>query len=331
MMTLFFWGVFSVPRREIRQDWMVSLLLSVLIFMILLGLFQQVSYPFIAEKINRKNPLVIWLFDGVNFYHSGVRYWVRPSGMTGSYLHFPLIIVTLSIIIIRLHAKKWQLIIPLFSFLMPFITMSRSGVLLVVSFWGSLLILYSTSSHGKMDLQKSFKKKSTWVALLFAFIFLILLSFLSATLFEEYLVTVFSRLFNFWDQSNIGRFQAWSIAWNALLEHNFLFGGMTGAFTNSVGNILGYNRIQSALSVGVPESSLLGIMTSYGIIGTLLIYGAAFLGIYRLIRYNKDHVVAAGLIAVIVQSLFYQSYEVLPFMFCVSLLIFFRKRIINPS
>lgn len=244
---------------------------------------------------------------------------IRPTGITGSFLHFPLVMPVLGALVIRFEKS---LVIRIFAFLfilIPFTSMSRSGMVL------STFILLALALQGirtfcvfiAEDVQKRFGyivgASALIVAAVLAVIFVPPLNKLAGL--------VWLRVSDFGDMSNTSRFKTWASHLQAYLKTNLIFGEYAGYSTNIVSNILGYNRLGGTVQLigGVPESGVLSILIGTGLAGLITYYGVFIVQLTRLFR-KKEFLLGSALLGATVQTFFYQSTEVLPFMFTLALI-----------
>lgn len=232
-------------------------------------------------------------------------HYVRPPSLTGSYLHYPLIMFLLGAII---HSIKNRLdIFSLLAFGGVFFAFSRSGMMLVIFylifiFWGWFLL-------GRLR-----------VAAFDFYFFTITISVLLSIgwpigLFELILQRMLSSLSST-SPGNDVRIEVWRYGWDIFVSGNIFFGENFGSKTNLMRNL-------TDLHAGVVESSFLQNLVNFGIIGTLIFY-TIFLFLYR---YSLSLKVKAFVFAFFCQSFVYQSIEVVPFIFGA----FFLVSLVGPK
>ncbi len=245
----------------------------------------------------------------------------RPASLTGSMLHFPIIMPLLGVITWKSHKHIVSKILAVLFILIPFFVFSRSGIVISTVICG-LLSVYSI-----VRLMISFKNQhaNKIIFPLLAVVAAALVAVISLVIVpvsRSYLIGIIVRIFNFHDPANSARFSIWSSILTEFSRSNMIFGEFTGMATNIVRNILGKSTLQtlSPFSTGVAESGFLQILTSYGIVGIVGYYGL-FACIAVKMFQNKDVISGSALIGVLIQTLFYQSIEVLPFQFSIFSLI----------
>ncbi len=96
---------------------------------------------------------------------------------------------------------------------------------------------------------------------------------------------------------------------------------MTGYFTNIVRNILGHSHLMELRpGTGVAESGFLEILASYGFLGIISYYSVFILSFINIYFIRKEKFLGFVLLGAVIQTLFYQSIEVLPYIFTLSLI-----------
>lgn len=231
---------------------------------------------------------------------------VRPSSITGSYLHYPLIMVMLGVF---LQVLKQRLsLVTLVAFASVFLAFSRSGMMLVLSHVALLMahVLFT----GRLRL--SHKR------LIYA---LLMLVAATVVLIMTGLVDIlWARATSALDTQGIGnddRIAAWTYGINVISDSNLLFGSNFGKATNLTANLTGAESY-------VVESGILQNMINFGFVGSLVFFGL-FAYMYQV---SSERYFRFFLIAMLLQSLVYQSTEVLPFILGV---MFLRSLAISPS
>jgi hypothetical protein len=232
---------------------------------------------------------------------------VRPASLTGSFLHYPLIIVLLGLLSLQWYAissKKAYLWSGLIFCLAPVAAASRSGVLIFLA----SLLFYPFAA----PLQKS--KKIIFLGALIAAGSLFALVYFSKensrSSFHKHarhIVTAASKK----SRGNSVRIKIWNQVVSEWLGTNLLIGEKAGKYTNASKNMLAKNK-SGAGKGSISESSVLQLLSNFGLIGMVLFY-AILLQIPRFI--HSDHYwMRAAFYASLFQTLFYQSVEVVPFM-----------------
>ena len=250
-------------------------------------------------------------------------YVIRPASLTGSMLHYPIIMPIIGVITIRfiknniIKALGWVFL------LVPFIAFSRSGI--VIS--ASVIILYALLRF--VIFIKNIKlKKVNWNNLRIFFVIMITVLLISSILIlsskqlSSYIFAILTKIFAFKDIGNTGRYNVWDSLIKSYLKTNLFLGEYAGAATNTAKNILGHNNLSQISPVGIPESGFLQILVSFGAIGIITYYGPLLFGAAKTFFYRKERFLSFVLIGAIIQTLFYQSTEVLPYIFTISLIPF---------
>lgn len=217
--------------------------------------------------------------------------FIRPASLTGSYLHYPLIMILFASIVHTIDNKLTK--ISFLGYLSVFVAFSRSGMMLV-SVIICMTILFKLHT---------FKIKLT-ISMIVYFVLTVFVVILFLT-YSDVLNLIWDRLIssvNINSAGNPGRIEAWSHGLKIIANSNFLFGNNFGTITNLTVNLTGAKS-------SVVESGFLQMLVNFGIIGTTLFY-AIFAYMYR---YSYHRIQKGFLIAFVLQSFVYQSIEVLPF------------------
>lgn len=228
--------------------------------------------------------------------------FTRPPSLTGSMLHYPIIAALGSILVLD-HAlrcsDKRMLFISTVCAIGVLASYSRSGILILV-----VALLW-------VGFRFSDRKN---IGTLLVLITLTILGFgVTAYFSSELVIGYFDRAFTMFDMSdngNASRLETWLQALSIITSGPIWFSDTAGFYTNATANF----NLSSELFVA--ESSLLLFFLNFGVISGLLFYLSFFL----FQRSCKLSIAGFGaLIAVMVQSLVYQSFEVLPFVFIFSM------------
>lgn len=223
---------------------------------------------------------------------------VRPAGLTGSYLHYPLVMALFAIILLGVGLRTRRastFVCAALSAGAVMLSLSRSGMMILAL---TLIVAIVLSRFG-----------GTSIALLLGTAYV---SIIAVLWFRE--SGVISRALSAFDpdsSGNAGRFAQWNEGVEAWMDTRLLLGEFTGMYTNATRNF-------GLESLGVVESSLLQQMLNFGLIGALFTYWL-LLAVPRTIN-PSDTWVRAGAYACVAQTLVYQSVEVLPFVVLFSLL-----------
>ena len=223
----------------------------------------------------------------------------RPSSLTGSYLHYPLIMVVLGCL---LYSASGVINIPvLLAFGSVFIAFSRSGMMLVI-------LIYSFYIVGRLfRIKLSFNYKHYLKMIVFMVALLCI-----SIVFSDFIIKIWLRLTSSFDIHGVGnseRVEAWINGLNLAFDGNFIFGDDFGVVTNLTGNLFG---VEST----IVESGLLQTIINFGLFGLIVFYSLLIYVFFKVkLRLEK-----CFLLAFILQSAIYQSTEVLPFITCAFLL-----------
>ncbi|MBO0610926.1 O-antigen ligase family protein [Myceligenerans salitolerans] len=221
---------------------------------------------------------------------------VRPAAITGSYLHYPLAVALICFAFVQAWAstrRGWYGIVALILAVAVAASFSRSGMVILAVGVLCYFLLSATLSQ-RMRL---------------AFM-VILVATLAAVAFEG--TPYWNRYVGGLDSGAAGnqvRITKWFTGMEYWLDSPLLTGGYTGHFTNVTGNLGGE-------AGGVLESGLIQQLVSFGLVGTIAFY-LLMAGVVLAVRPGHRWL-RAGLIGAMLQTLVYQSIEVVPFMvlFC---------------
>lgn len=217
---------------------------------------------------------------------------VRPSAMTGNYLHYPLFISMLVFVFLEFWSSRRRLVYGLLAGLFAvaiILSFSRSGVMILVL--GFAAYAFTTRSP-------STRIKYAYWGLC---VFLAAAAVLSGTVYAERIMSSLSVD----GAGNEGRVAKWFQAVELWEDSPLLIGGWTGMYTNVTETFGGG-------SIGVVESGLLQQLVSFGVLGAVLFYLVMWQSVGAV---NRSHSwLRAGLIGGAVETFVYQSIEVIPFM-----------------
>lgn len=240
----------------------------------------------------------------------GKMYVIRPASLTGSFLHYPIVMALLGYLCIQwysLSKKRVYLWSGILFGLSTIVCCSRSGALIVLAavFFYPFVI--------------PFKKAKTILIIQAVFVVLLTVTFLSyskeskTSLFHNVIYRVFSS-FDTKSAGNKVRVAIWRRTSSEWLDTNLLIGEKAGRYTNATHNLRkgqGFNKGK------VTESSLLQLLLNYGLAGMVLFYAILF-QIMRFID-HRHYWMKAVFLAAMAQTLVYQSIEVVPFILLLSL------------
>ena len=218
---------------------------------------------------------------------------LRPSSLTGSYLHYPIIIAVLSVIFMEIfikNKKKHFLIVSIVLLLGVIYSYSRSGVMIII-----ISYLYYL-----LKLNKYY----------FSLILIMVILIICGEYSDVYISRI-SSIFSINSPGNIERITIWKDSLRLIFDGYFLIGSHTGMYTNITKNLTNIDSI-------VLESTALQQIVNFGFLGFGIFYFFLFM-VYK--RINNQCMLMKGLaLSCIIQSLIYQSGEVIPFIYLYSLL-----------
>lgn len=270
--------------KSINFHFILSMLLVTLV---LVGFLQQLQ--------------IINFLPGITLYPD-----IRPSSLTGSYLHYPLILSFFVFYFIQswvINKKLIDLVLTFLSLLAVITSYSRSGMLLIAVGIGFYLIFN--------------KEKKDKKVLKLSMIIIVGFVLIMVNLDNVYVQRLLSSL-SFDGLGNAQRFNFWVDGIKMWMETNVLFGSYTGQVTNLTNNITNTNST-------IVESGVIQQLLNFGLIGTVIFY-LFFYFIFQNIDQNLFWI-KAFVVAAVIQSFAYQSIEVFPFMFIISLLPIVSKEI----
>lgn len=218
---------------------------------------------------------------------------LRPSSLTGSYLHYPITLALLSFVLLGIWANRKRSIYLVFGIAgmaCVVVSYSRSGIVLVGV---GLLVAVLLSAHTGARIR------------LIAVLGIVGVVTVTALPVGGYIDRALS-IFNTEGSGNATRISAWDSILGLWSQSPLVIGTHTGQYSNVTNNF----TVDGA--VGVTESGLLQILISFGLLGLIGYYGMLILTATA--TPTPPPWFRAALLAGMVQSLFYQSTEVLPFM-----------------
>lgn len=245
---------------------------------------------------------------------------IRAASLTGSFLHYPILMALITGVCAQwylLSRQRLYLLSVLAFSLAPLLTFSRSGVFIV----GLAFILAVTRRILKGD------QKGILIAIA-------LLLFTIGTFSwamksgKSPVATMVMRVFTATDKraaGNEGRIRSWTYGLGLWADSNLMIGQHTGEITNST------KAFFKDPSITVVESGVIQQLVNFGLLGMASFYSILFLLFFRI---SKAHTALRYIfLAGVVESLFYQSIEVVPY---ISLLLLFPSisqafdRLIKP-
>lgn len=240
---------------------------------------------------------------------------IRPSSLTGSYLHYPIVMALIFFICCERCAKgrfNGQFVIASVFLVAVAASFSRSGMFIVLAGFGIWIIFH-------------YKYRSIPIVLGFVCLFVFAIATENIFVDKGGIISEFvSRYLLAVDLGSAGneeRAAAWMLGIEAWIKGAVVLGSQFGLFNNISGNLGGKH-------VGVVESGVLEMLTAMGAIGTALYYGM-WVRIGSLIS-PAHKWLRAGFIAALLEGLFYQSIEIIPFIVTLSLFPVFSKYLQAP-
>ena len=229
---------------------------------------------------------------------------LRPSSLTGSYLHYPIVIAVLTIIFVQaatILKQNRYIFMSILCSISVFFSLSRSGMMILVFSIIIYFFLYVSSLQYKI-----------MIYVILKMLFLLLLFFCIVYFFIDNIFIIrFIGAFDIASEGNDSRAEIWLHAIDLLGFDTLFYGHLTGLYTNVTKNLIGVPSL-------VMESGFLQQIVSFGLIGALAFYGIIF-GVFLSI--DKSCIwLKAAVLAAILQSFVYQSTEVFPFIVLISLL-----------
>lgn len=291
-------------------DYATPFLLVMIFFTALLFLFSSIDVQF--RNAERIGPVIVgvvllqiavavlqqfgrWRLlpgtDAGTFRTSGGA--LRPSGLTGAFLHYPIMLALLAFILLALYVARrhWiYLVTAILAIAAVVASYSRSGIVLVIV--GLVLGIAALAVLGR-------RLRTVLVIIGGIGVVLLLLP-------TDVYVDRFFSIFNVDSGGNATRIDVWGGVIDTWLSSPILIGSHTGEYTNVT------SRIGEGGGSGVAESGVLELLVNFGLLGLLAFYGLMVLAILATPR--SASWMRAGLVAGIVQSFFYQSIEIVPFM-----------------
>jgi hypothetical protein len=199
--------------------------------------------------------------------------------------------------------EKFYLLMTIISFLSVFISLSRSGSMIIIL--GVIIYLFIRMfNYGRKNIRIN-------IIIFMIFSVILIVALLIVLIFNQniYINRILSSL-NFNSLGNPGRITAWRNGLNLWIKSDIFFGSQTGLITNISKN---FNVTNST----VVESSFIQQLLNFGLVGTLSFYYIWYIVILKI---NKKHLwLKSGLLAALLESFVYQSIEVFPFMVFISL------------
>ncbi|WP_454860206.1 O-antigen ligase family protein [Promicromonospora soli] len=217
---------------------------------------------------------------------------VRPSSLSGSFLHYPLFISLVFFVFVQLWSSRRRAIYGLLA--------AVFAVAVVVSFSrsGAMILIFGIAGFAVTS-----RNASQRVRFLFAGISLAMI--LSLAMRDTIYATRIASSVDLEAGGNAGRITGWMNALELWADSPMIIGGYTGMYTNVTQNF-------GEASSGVVESGILQQLISVGLIGAVLYYA---LMTATIMAVDKRHAwLRAGMLGAVLETFVYQSVEVVPFM-----------------
>ncbi|PUB27779.1 hypothetical protein C8K30_104229 [Promicromonospora sp. AC04] len=217
---------------------------------------------------------------------------VRPSSMTGNYLHYPLFIAMLVFVFMEFWSSRkrpvYAVLAGLFAIAIV-VSFSRSGAMILAL--GFVAYVFTAR---RLSTRIRYVYWGSGLLLAGAAVF-------SGTVYAERILGSLSV-----DAAgNEGRVTKWFQAAELWSDSPLVIGGWTGMYTNVTENFGGG-------SAGVVESGFFQQLVSFGVLGVVLFYLIMSQSIWAVDRSHSW--LRAGLIGGMLETFVYQSIEVIPFM-----------------
>lgn len=219
-------------------------------------------------------------------------YIKRPQSVTGSYLHYPIIISIISLVSLSIYCrygKIFDMILYLVFASSVFLSLSRNGMFILTL--GSFFLLL-----------KKYKQKKIIAATM---LFIIAIFAIKSTNQENIFNSISSRFIgalNTKSEGNDKRIELWEHGMHQITLTNILIGTKFGLVTNTASEEL-------KEKYGIIESSIIQQILNIGLLGTILYYYLLYLHGYKQREYNQKVMASVLLLS----TIFYQSIEIIPF------------------
>lgn len=245
---------------------------------------------------------------------------LRPPSLTGSYLHFPLLCGLLAVFLLEgAKALRWR-------FLYAISFLCLIGVVVSGGRSGTLVLFGTLGLYGLYE----FNKRPATMKLKFGLYALAAVLIFSAFFAVAYqFVPTLQRISRLWDLqegANSLRVLIWTGMYNYWRATNLWFGEFAGLVGNTTSNVSGNGSGEVNGAGLVAESGVLEQLMNFGALGLISFY-AVMLLTYRAIE--KDCTFLRALfVSAMLQTLVYQSTEVLPYMAMLAFLPFFSRALV---
>lgn len=233
----------------------------------------------------------------------------RPASLTGSYLHYPLIVSMTVFIALEAYAvyRRKIYLVSAFAFVVAiFLSLSRSGMFIVIF---GLMLYYLRKAVFFVSSFRLMVPKKFFFLISFSLMLLpiVLLQAVSAS-DENLAKVVLERFFTAGSVESAGnteRVEQWVRGLELWGDTNLFIGEYFGIVTNSSKNILGEDSF-------IVESGLIQNLLNIGLLGVIIYYALMLLMLNNIgpsYKYLKF-----GFLAAVAQTFFYQSNEVIPYL-----------------
>ncbi|SDQ30893.1 hypothetical protein SAMN05443245_0847 [Paraburkholderia fungorum] len=281
---IYFYSISNYKKRFIRPGVAYAGL-------VLVGLMQG-GVAFLQQRSAFPIELPGWTYGFDN---------LRSPSLTGSYLHYPLfvaLIASLCGVDYLVSKRKLSAIACLVLSACIFSALSRSGMLIILATFGFAFIREPArfvSKHAKLIIVAGLASAA-----------MVVLG--GANGGDSILSTGTQRVTgatNLESDGNDGRTEAWDKAKSLASPINVIAGSYFGLITNSASDSL-------KQQYGIVESSLLQQLLNIGLLGSIFYFGM-LISITKLV--SQESKLSVCIWAALFQTLFYQSIEVIPFVF----------------
>lgn len=249
---------------------------------------------------------VIIFLPGISWGLNGI----RPSSLTGSYLHYPVVMFFLSLICFQyaeVSKKNYFYVFGVAGVIFSVISYSRSAVVMLALVASYMAVFYIAK-------KKSPRTIIIGAGFLFSWLVVVLVS-----------PEILNRALSAFDISSAGNSQRvliWVESIEALSWDSLLVGGYFGQVTNTTSNM-------TDSASRIVESSLLQQFFNVGVLGAIVFYMLVYLSHKSI---SRSHVfLKGGAFAFIVQSLAYQNIEVFPAIALFTLLPLFSSALLDSQ
>ena len=224
---------------------------------------------------------------------------LRPPSLTGSYLHFPLLcgVIGLCLLEAGKTLRKWYLYgISSLCFVGVGIAGGRSGAFVLLG-TGSLYFCFEFARQSAATKLKF----SLWAL---AIVAVLAVAFAVGYQFSPNLQRI-ARVWDLQEEGNGFRVLIWAHIYDYWAQTNLWFGEYTGLVGNTTNNLVGGINL-------VAESGALQQLINFGIFGFVFFYAVMLLSYFAIEK--QCTFLRALFISALIQTTFYQSTEVLPYM-----------------